>query len=233
MRLLGFVVSAMFAVAAAAQTPTPPGTVIVNQAVVEFIGSSGIDQVATSNEVSTVTAATRTPAQITILQPRGGAGSLNVPFAATTCTSSGQQLALSEPGLLNGTSITTDVPINVALADRHHGGEPLLIRLVDADRNVDSGARDTVEVIVRGAGTGDSETLQLRETAPDSGAFTGHVPTEIATAATAFDCVLQVGLNSRIDVSYVDPDDPTDTATSGCAGRSGITGFQCVYRCAC
>jgi uncharacterized repeat protein (TIGR01451 family) len=130
------------------------------------------------------------------------------------CTSAGQQLTLSEPILLDGTRISADTPEMVAVTARHHGGEPLLIRLVDADRNIGSSVRDSVTVTIRGAGNGDAESVQLVETAPDSGVFTGHLPTQIGSQAVMADCVLQAAINSLIEVSYVDPEDPTDSVTA-------------------
>ena len=51
------------------------------------------------------------------------------------------------------------------------------MRVADLDRNRDGGVIETVDVRVAAAVTGDSESLRLSETGPNTGMFVGYVAT--------------------------------------------------------
>src|SRR5690349_24341808 len=91
-----------------------------------------------------------------------------------------------------------------------HAGEPIFVRVVDADRNRDDNLVETVDVRVAARSTGDSEVLRLSETGPATGVFVGYITTSAAGAVA--DCALQVERNSDLSATYVDPADSADAA---------------------
>jgi uncharacterized repeat protein (TIGR01451 family) len=93
-----------------------------------------------------------------------------------------------------------------------HGGEAVFVDLVDADRNRDASAVDSVELTISALG-GDRETLVLAETDIDSGRFVGYVQTRAGGAAVG-DCVLDVQRDGELTASYVDALDSSDAATA-------------------
>lgn len=79
-------------------------------------------------------------------------------------------------------------------------GEPVFLQVSDTSSNLSSGAQDLLTVSVINPGTGDSETLQLLETAANSGDFVGFLNTTRASAAS--DCLLTVRGGDRIHAVY-------------------------------
>ncbi len=208
------------AIAALAALPfgasaTPPGAVIANQATFEYENSVGQSEVLLSNEVSVVTAVIRTPAAIefTRVLPAGG-GDYREPVGPSACLSGGAYQTLGNPVLSGGLSIDPDATHDVSPATVYNLGEPFFIRLADNDQNLDYEVRETVDVQVGNAVSGDSETLRLSETGLNTGIFVGYIPTARASVV-AGDCVLQGTLDSEVSVNYVDPADSGDTARTG------------------
>ncbi len=91
-----------------------------------------------------------------------------------------------------------------------HAGDPIFLRVADADRNRDGAVVETVDVRVAARSTGDSEVVRLSETGPNTGLFVGYIGTSAGVALA--DCALQVERNTRLDASYVDPTDSSDAA---------------------
>ena len=89
-------------------------------------------------------------------------------------------------------------------------GEYLVLRLTDLDQNLDPSRAETVLVTVTCTETGDRETLVLTETGPNTGVFTGYLPT-IASGAAAGDGHLLVTTDCHLTASYTDQDDGSDT----------------------
>lgn len=84
-------------------------------------------------------------------------------------------------------------------------GDPLILAVTDAARNIDPALRESVQVQVgvevEVSGGGDRETVTLIEVAPDSGVFVGYV---FSTAHTSLpnDCVLSVKSRDRVTAVY-------------------------------
>jgi uncharacterized repeat protein (TIGR01451 family) len=203
----------MFASMAGVRAQTPPGTVIVNQATVRYIGSSGIERIASSNVVDTVTVATRTSAALQFTRITTGSATYREPLGPAACWNGSSYASLPPPVSSGGTPLDASAVQTAAPATRHHGGEPLFMRLVDPDQNTDGSVRDHVEVAVSERGSGDNERIRLTETAEDSGVFTGYLQTA-SSVARAGDCVLQTAVASSALGEYVDVSDPADRAAS-------------------
>ncbi|HSN91842.1 MAG TPA: OmpA family protein [Anaeromyxobacteraceae bacterium] len=118
-------------------------------------------------------------------------------------------------------AVPADLPLLVT--DRLHQGDPVFVRVEDADRNMDRTARETITVTLVDDLTGDVEVIVLTETGPDTGVFVGYVPTARAASGMANDGVLQVVEESRVTASYVDPVDPADAiSTAGLVDPFGL-----------
>lgn len=175
-----------------------------------FTGAAGLTTIY-SNAVSIVVAPPPSRAALTLLRADAtGTASLAL---ATQCVSGGATIALPAPYGSNGQALPLGQPLALASAVVVHGGEAVFLELVDADRNRDAAAVDTIELFV-GAQGGDSETLVLSETAVDSGTFAGYVQTRAGTAQVG-DCVLDVQRDGDLTARYADIYDATDVATAG------------------
>jgi uncharacterized repeat protein (TIGR01451 family) len=198
----------VMSVAAVAQAPTPQGTVIRNTASVAYLDVSAVATVAQTNEVAVTVAPLPSLSTISILRPATAPTSTMA--APTQCRSAAGFITLSKPLSTSGTPLDLSQPLALVATTSVHGGEPVFVRLSDADRNRDAAAVDTVEIELTSA-SNDRETLLLAETAVNSGVFVGYVQTR-ASAATPGSCVLEVERNAELTTTYVDPDDTADTS---------------------
>lgn len=108
--------------------------------------------------------------------------------------------------------IDTSVPLTLCKTDVYHAGESVFIFVKDENRNHDPDLIETIVVTVT-TSTGDTETLRLRETGPNTGRFIAVIPST-ANAATPQDSLLSVEVingvttNRWIKAEYVDTDYP-------------------------
>ena len=194
----------------------PPGTVISNTAAANY-SVSGNPQNRTSNVVDITTTVNLTPAQISFLQySPSGAGASATNTSPTGCSTSGP--AGPFPPLGNPTypgigALNVSVPIDLAAASAFHQGEPIFIRVIDSNRNVDSGVRDALVITVSSTNLGDQEALELSETGINTGEFVGYIQS-VTSPVVQFDCQLAVTADDTIRASYTDIFDVTDTASS-------------------
>jgi len=139
------------------------------------------------------------------VQPTGYApqGALSGPFVALG--------PLTLPGQTAGTLLPASVllaPLNDA-AGKSVGtfarNEPVFVRVVSYDANLNPAVADTVAVRLSTSG-GDSEVLQLTETGPASGTFVGAIPSifaAIGTLPTAHDGSIMIAShNQSISAAY-------------------------------
>jgi uncharacterized repeat protein (TIGR01451 family) len=198
--------------AAAQALPTPAGTLVRNTATVSAERAPGVVVEFRSNEVIVATVAARSRASAAFLRATPAGSGAAAPLGAAQCLDSGgQATALPPPTLFGGTVLEPGTPVAVVEERAFHGGEPVFLRIADPDRNLDARATDRVTVDVVSAGTADRERIVLAETGPDTGVFTGYVPTRVASA-TRGDCVLAVERARTLEMRYVDESDPADTA---------------------
>lgn len=102
-------------------------------------------------------------------------------------------------------------PVPLAPALQLHQGDPLFIRVTDPDNNMDRTLRDTVTVTLTATATGDTETIRLTETGPDTGVFAGYIPST-KNIAEPYNGLLQVTDGSGVTALYTDRYDHADTA---------------------
>lgn len=214
----GGILVAIFACLSApyALSASPPGTVISNQAQLDYLNSASVPSTALSNIVEVVTAVTRSPATIELTRVVGPGGAWQEPVGPSACLQGGTFATLADPTLLGGNTIDPTQPQGVSPASGYNSGEPVFIRLDDSDQNVDAAVIDTAVVTVTNDVSGDSETIRLTETGINTGVFVGYVPTAGGAGASG-DCVLQGAQDSTVRVSYTDPADSNDTAEDSAA----------------
>ena len=188
----------------------PPGAPIDNRAALNFQNGAGVDAVVFSNDVQLVTAVIRSSSTIELTRVVA-AGERSEPVGPSYCSSGGSLSLLPNPVVPGLGEIDPTVAQQVASSSSFNLGEPLFLRLEDSDQNVDYLVIDTVSVRVTNLDSGDSETIQLSETGPNTGVFAGYLPSA-SGAPTASDCVLQGSMGDAVEVVYEDPADAADTA---------------------
>jgi len=94
-------------------------------------------------------------------------------------------------------------------------GSAVNLQVTDPDQNVDSTIAETVTIVLTDFKTGDTETLVLTETGPNTGFFRGGLTSSLGASA-ANDGTLTVSANSRIRATYTDALDaaPVHTASA-------------------
>lgn len=195
---------------APAYAQTPPGTVIGNEASASYLGLNGSNQISVSNRVETTTVVQRTPALINLTRVVPANGAFSEPVGPALCAEAGGALApLPDPVLIGNQLIDPTQDQTLVDASTFHAGEPVFVRVEDADQNLDPVVAERVEVVASSASTGDSETITLTETGPDTGVFAGYVPTRQG-AATIDNCVLELTVDSELELNYVDVADAND-----------------------
>lgn len=190
----------------------PPGTIISNQASVAYENSAGIPSLVVSNEVQLVTAVIRSPASL-VFSRVVTSGTFQESVGAAACFQSGAFVNLPDPTISGGLTIDPSLTQDVSVTSSYNLGEPFMLRLGDADQNIDAAVRDTATVVVSHPLSGDTETIRLTETGIDSGIFAGYVPSMNAPASPG-DCVLQGSMDTEVRVNYTDPADATDFAAA-------------------
>lgn len=206
----------LFALGAAAAHAVPPGTVISNTADATF-DNAGSAENRTSNSVAITTTLTLTPTDIAFFQysptGTGATPTLSSPSGCSLGGPGGPFPPLANPTFPGAGVLDTSLPVNLVAAANFHQGEPVFVKVQDANRNIDRNSRDTVQILLDVAATGDLEQLELSETGIDTGVFVGYIQS-VAPAATSYDCQLAIGEENIIRVSYVDIYDSSDTASS-------------------
>jgi uncharacterized repeat protein (TIGR01451 family) len=188
---------------------TAPGTVIRNVGSVDYTLDSGLARTVVSNEVSVTTEPLPSRASMSLARYQAGSASATT-AGPTQCQGPSGFAPLAAPSTPVSGVLDPSQPIPMQDTSFAHAGEPIFVRVVDADRNRDSTLIETVDVRVAAASTGDSEVLRLSETGPATGVFVGYIATSAAGAAA--DCQLQVERNSDLTATYVDPVDSDDAA---------------------
>ena len=207
----------------AAAQATPAGTALRNIAEVGY-EVAGAARFTLTNEVALRVEPADTRGQIAIARyaTTTSEAALRAAAGPTSCLSDAGFVTLAPPIVAGVGTLDPAAPLPLADTATVHAGDPVFLRVADADQNRDGAVRERVEVRVTARDTGDTETVRLLETAPDSGVFVGYLPSRVA-ATTAANCLLELARDSSIDVFYVDPRNATDTASaSGLVDPFGV-----------
>jgi len=101
-----------------------------------------------------------------------------------------------------------------------NAGDTIYLAVFDNDQNIHLNSVDTVTVVLKSGTTGDTETITLTETGPNTGIFTASIPSNLGAAVNG-NGSLQVAYGDTLTVTYIDKVDAngninqtrTDTAT--------------------
>jgi uncharacterized repeat protein (TIGR01451 family) len=215
------VLAAIILPSIAARAQSAAETVIRNVASASFDVAPGVSGAAASNATTLTVVATRTRSKLELLRTAGAAPS-GVTLGPTQCLVNGAFQPSAAPVPIGGAPLDPTQPAQTAAATVFHDGEPLVVRVEDADQNRDPAALDSVEVDVSSPDSGDRERLRLVETGIDTGVFIGYVNTSAGTVI-ANDCLLEVPPNAKLAVSYRDRDDNADLSVgSGLVDPLGV-----------
>lgn len=176
---------------------------------------------------------TPSPSQLEWLLLAPGDPNASVTTLSPTACFDGQDFVSSPaPPSLSQGSLDTPLSVQARPASRFRRGGAMLIRLTDLDQDLDPFAPDTVVVDVRpttlSVGSSETERLSLLETGPSTGIFIGYLNTSSDTAGSANDCRLQVPAGTQVQVDYVDPQQPTDSASALALLDPGFTLFSSI-----
>ncbi|WP_455217543.1 OmpA family protein [Kaarinaea lacus] len=191
--------------------PVNAGAVIINNTVSvnsnAGLMNSSVDVVSIFATSSTIELLQYAPAPVT--------GSSPVPVSATEYSNSGLPagpfLPSGDPLEIGGATISMPTTVDLLTVNVYKTGEPIFIRVTDADQNANPLMAETVLVTVTTPISGDSVVLRLAETGVNTGVFVGYVQSSNA-AVTVNDNVISVAINESINVNYVDVLDGTDVS---------------------
>ncbi|NRD88816.1 hypothetical protein C8024_04125 [Sphingopyxis sp. BSNA05] len=125
-------------------------------------------------------------------------GAEQFPIAQTMCRSTRGSIPIELSGAFAGTPRS---PASVVPTDSIRAGEPLIISIKAANRNLDPRAIESFDIYLT-TPTGDREQINIVETAPDSGRFVGLINTAaVPPAPVQGDCVLSVKRGETFDIT--------------------------------
>ncbi len=134
-------------------------------------------------------------------------------------------ITVTGANLLPYEGIVTVAPAGcgVVLMDKntYNCDDTIVMRVFDADLNVNPNSAETVQVDIRSISEPSPEVVTLTETGPDTGIFSGTIQTSDSQSGPGY---LLISHNEVITLHYHDedcdgvPTDVTDTATADCQG---------------
>ncbi len=191
---------------------SPPGTIISNQARLDYLNSAALPSTELSNVVDVVTTVIRSPSIVEFARVlQTGVGTYQETVGPSACFQGGAFVTLADPVILGGAVIDPTMSQEVSVTSTFNLGETIFIRLTDTDQDVDAAAINYATVSIGHPLSGDSETIQLTETGPATGVFSGYI-TSANGPSVSGDCVLQGTMDTTVGVTYTDPADATDSA---------------------
>ncbi|HTO07651.1 MAG TPA: hypothetical protein VMR86_11430 [Myxococcota bacterium] len=210
---LAFLLLAALTLSGAAGAQTPVGTPIPNTASATYDVGATTGIVRPSNTLVITTAAFGTASSLVFMRYAPGApGATTFAVTPTQCFNGSAFNPLPPPNAYGGGAIALGA-VDLVTTPSYHPGEPVFVRLNDANRNTNPAAIDNVVVNLAAAGVGDAEQLELQETGINTGVFVGYIPTS-APPAPANNCVLAAPAGQNVTASYVDATNATDTSSA-------------------
>jgi uncharacterized repeat protein (TIGR01451 family) len=155
-----------------------------------------------------------TSSAIDVWGPVSSANSTNnLSLSQSECRISNSSIIDTQLSYANGSALNLPAVIPSQQSDVFKAGNPLMIRIVDLDENIDSNQIDTVTITLNSTNPTDSEELVLRETSNDSGEFVGIIQTTASDIAATNDCALPLTSNSILSITYQDQQDQEDSSS--------------------
>ena len=133
------------------------------------------------------------------------------PINLSQCSGGNSGISQTQLSYANGSALILPAAIPSQQSDVFKAGNPLIIRIVDLDENIDNTQIDTVTVTLTSTDPSDSEELVLYETSVDSGEFVGVIQTTASDSASLNDCDLALTPASTLSIGYQDLQDAEDS----------------------
>lgn len=175
--------------------------IITNTATVEWdVGAQKLSR--TSNTVQFAVEPSPVPqTKLSLLRFSNAAGAITTNLPSTICVGNSGPTAVRFEGVYAGLSTT---PASLLPANAIRAGEPLVIQMDAAIKNLNTSSIDTFEVVIS-TQAGDQERITLTESGVNSGRFLGFINTRaIPPVPTGGDCVLSVNPGDKINVEFDD-----------------------------
>ncbi len=193
-----------------ANAQTPAGTPIPNTGYATYDIGATLGIVRPSNTLVITTAVMSSGSSLEFMRyAPGGSGAISYSVTPTSCWNGGSFDPLPAPTAYGGGAINL-ASAELITTPSYHPGEPVFVRLVDADQNRNSTLVESVLVALTAPSAGDAEQLQLFETGIATGIFVGYVPSA-APPSSSNDCVLAAPAGQTIASSYTDAFDASDS----------------------
>lgn len=151
------------------------------------------------------------PAGISLFRLTQGAGSIAQALPQTMCTGTAGRIPITLGGAFADTQLAA---ANLLPTKTIRAGEPLVISINTASRNLNPAAIDIFDALI-GTSNGDSERISFTEDATNSGMFSGYINTKgVPPPAVRGDCALSVNPGDKISIAL---DDANSGASVGTA----------------
>ena len=138
------------------------------------------------------------PPEITIFHLSDPPGASRIPIPDTMCRGSGGDIPVELSGVFSGTPRN---PASLMPTDTIRAGEPLIISILAAGRNLNPAAIDNFDIFLN-TPSGDRERINIVETAPNSAQFVGMINTAaVPPAPVQGDCILSVRRGETVDIN--------------------------------
>ena len=211
--------------AASSQAQTAAGTQIDNVARAEYEDGGGNRIPLLSNLNRVTTTVTRTPSTVEFLKyGLGFPSATNTDIGSQTCSTSGDPTGPFGPAPplfdFSGNPIDVNAPVPLVADGAYHAGEPVFVRVIDPDQNLDPAGLESVDVTLVTNG-GDRETLRLTENGPNTGIFVGYIQSATPPPIPG-DCRISVAPDETIRADYTDPVDGSDASAGSGAVSSAV-----------
>ena len=141
----------------------------------------------------------------------GAPGATTYGVSPTACFNGAVFAPLPPPNAFGGGPIALGA-VELVVAPSFHAGEPIFVRLTDADKNQNPALVENVTVNLAAPSSGDAEQVQLQETGVNTGVFVGYIPSS-APPAPANNCVLAAPAGQNVTAAYTDPLNAGDTSS--------------------
>jgi uncharacterized repeat protein (TIGR01451 family) len=190
-----------------AQSQITPKPIISNTALAEW--DSGTQRLSRPSNTVEFAVQQQPPAApvLSLYHFSGAPGSTSISVPTTMCLGSNGATPIGVQGVYSGLSTS---PASLVPADAIRAGEPVVLQVESAAKNLDSNAIDRFEVTITTA-NGDKERIILVESGANTGRFVGLINTRAAPPAPVQgDCVLSVRPGDKLNVTL----DDVSTGTS-------------------
>ncbi|MEH6756496.1 MAG: hypothetical protein V7676_03170 [Parasphingorhabdus sp.] len=196
---LGPLIAAGALVASASMVPAHAQTfpLISNVAQAEWdIGDQRLQKPSNRVDIQVV-APPIVPPEITMYRFDDPPGAEQLSLPGTICRGSGGNIPVELRGVFAGINTS---PAAVAQTSKIRAGEPLIVSVLAPNKNVNTAAIDSFDIVLK-TPSGDSEVINIVETAVNSGRFVGMINTAaIPPAPVRNDCVLSVRPGDQLNV---------------------------------